>query len=114
MFDRPESLLDDIDHLAETQTFPSAGFALSSSEVGQSVIMLALGRMPSVYMGLVADDKVSDLRQQTARQLVARWFLASEATLYASLGVAPEPADPIRPAPFPCLAARTDVWGAGA
>ena len=90
MFDRPESLLDDIDHLAETQTFPSAGFALSSSEVGQSVIMLALGRMPSVYMGLVADDKVSDLRQQTARQLVARWFLASEATLYASLGVAPD------------------------
>ena len=89
MFDRPESLLDDIDHLAETQTFPSAGFALSSSEVGQSVIMLALGRMPSAYMGLVADDKVSDPRQQTARQLVARWFLASEATLYASLGVAP-------------------------
>ena len=90
MFDRPESLLDDIDHLTETQTFPSAGFELSSSEVGQSVIMLALGRMPSGHMGLVADDKVSDLRQQTARQLVAQWFLASEATLYASLGVAPD------------------------
>lgn len=90
MFDRPESLLDDIDHLAETQAFPSASFALSSSEVGQSVIMLALGRMPSAYTGLATDDKVSDLRQQTARQLVARWFLASEATLYASLGVAPD------------------------
>lgn len=90
MLDRPELLLDDIDHLAETQAFPLAGFALSSSEVGQSVIMLALGRMPSAHIGLVADDKVSDLRQQTARQLVARWFLASEATLYASLGVAPD------------------------
>ncbi len=90
MFDRPESLLDDIDQLAEMQKFPSAGFALSSSEVGQSVIMLALGRMPSAYIGMVADDKVSDLRQQTARQLVARWFLASDATLYASLGVAPD------------------------
>lgn len=90
MFERPESLIDDIDYLAETQTFPLASFALSSSEVGQSVIMLALGRMPSAYLGLVADDKVSDLRQQTARQLVARWFLAREATLYASLGVAPD------------------------
>lgn len=90
MFDRPESLLDDMDQLAETQTFPLASFALSSSEVGQSVIMLALGRMPSAHIGLAADDRVSDLRQQTARQLVARWFLASEATLYASLGVAPD------------------------
>ena len=81
MFDHPESLLDDIDQLAETQTFPSASFALSSSEVGQSVIMLALGRMPSAYTGLATDDKVGDLRQQTARQLVARWFLASGGTL---------------------------------
>lgn len=89
MFDRLESLLDDIDHLAKTQTFPAASIGLSSSEVGQSVIMLALGRMPTVLKGLVMDDKVSDLRQQTARQLVARWFLAREATLYASLGVAP-------------------------
>lgn len=88
MFARPELLLDDIDQLAESQTFPLPGLALSSSEVGQSVIMLALGRMPSAYVGLVADDKVSDMRQQTARQLVARWFLAREATLYASLGVA--------------------------
>lgn len=91
MFDRPESLLDDIDQLTETQMFPAVGSALSSSEVGQSIIMLALGRMPAAHVGLlVADDKVSDLRQQTARQLVAKWFLAREATLYASLGVAPE------------------------
>ena len=90
MFDRPESLIDDIDQLAETRQFPSPGSALSSSEVGQSIIMLALGRVPSTYIGLAAEDKVSDLRQQTARQLIARWFLAREASLYASLGVAPD------------------------
>ena len=90
MFDHPRSLLDDIDQLADTQLFPSASDALSSSEVGQSVIMLALGRMPVLGTGLATDEKVSELRQQTARQLVARWFLADQATLYSSLGIAPD------------------------
>ena len=90
MFDRPASLIDDVDQLAETQQFPSPGSALSSSDVGQSIIMLALGRVPSTYIGLAAEHKVSDLRQQTARQLIARWFLAREASLYAALGVAPD------------------------
>jgi hypothetical protein len=88
VFDRPESLLDDIDQLAETQAFPSANSSLSSSEVGQGLIMVALGRMPAACQGLVTGDIVSDQQQQTARQLVARWFLANDATLYASLGVA--------------------------
>ena len=90
MFDRAESLIDDLDQLAETQQFPSPGSAMSSSEVGQSIIMLALGRVPSTDIGLAAADKVSDLRQQTARQLIARWFLARDASLYGSLGVAPD------------------------
>jgi DnaJ domain len=87
VFDRPESLLDDVDQVTETQTFPLAGSTLSSSELGQGIIMLSLGRMPTACLGLVADDRVTEAQQQTARQLVARWFLAGDSNLYTVLGV---------------------------
>lgn len=90
MFTKLESLLYDLDQLAETQQFPATGVAVSSSEIGQSVIMLALGRAPTALIGLGPEENVSERRQQTARQLVARWFLARDGTLYSALGVAPD------------------------
>lgn len=90
MFEHVKSLLDDIDALADKQQFPRPGDALASSEVGQAVIMLALGRMPATQLGVEVAETVSDRRQQAARRLIARWFLASESSLYAVLGATPD------------------------
>lgn len=90
MFERAESLLKDIDTLVENQEFPPIGAVLSSSEIGQGVIMLALGRMPVGHSDATVDEKVSARRQQAARQLIAEWFFANDSSFYAVLGTAPD------------------------
>ena len=101
MFARPELLLDDIDKVAagrdSGQVFTFSDIALSSSEVGQGLILLSTGRMPPAFVTAAGDNVVSEQRQQAARYVVASWFFTSSSTLYQVLGVAPDcPAEFIR------------------
>lgn len=94
MFARPESLLEDVDKvvgrrdIGQDTAFSDA--VLSSSEVGQGLIMLATSRMPPALIADGSDATVSEQRQQAARSIVATWLLSSDSSMYQILGVAPD------------------------
>ena len=94
MFTRLESLLVDIDVLALRKDMGQdvASFSVERfpTEVGQGLIMLAIGRMPSTLQGIGNDTMVSELRQHTARLVIARVFFGRDSNLYLILGAAPD------------------------
>lgn len=94
MFTRLKSLLEDIDVLASRQDigqdFASFSAERFPTDIGQGLIMLAIGRMPSALQGIGSDTTVSELRQQTARLVIARVFLGRDSNLYLILGAAPD------------------------
>ena len=94
MFTQLESLLEDIDVLALHQDVGQGVASFSaerfSTEVGQGLIMLATGRMPSAFQVIGSDTTVSELRRHAARSVIARVFLRHDSNLYLVLGAAPD------------------------
>lgn len=94
MFERFESLLDDVDKLALRRQTGDDLASLRTEQfntgVGHGLIMLATGRMPSAFQAIEGDTTVSELRQQTARLVIVHVFLGLDSSLYLVLGASPD------------------------